>query len=134
MRSPGVFVKQMGEARTIKLRCAVEITPVQKGMTKDQGMSKGPNRNGAACTETQLTQLCRRETWIGRGGGFGIVQWMSAAEIIEEIKRLPADKRQEVKAFLDRAEEVRFASDEEAAHAGEEVIEEYSGLLRKLAQ
>jgi hypothetical protein len=131
MRSPGVFVKQMGEARTIKLRCAVEITPVQKRMTNDQGMSKGPNRNGAACTETEL---CRREIWIGRGGRFGIVQWMSAAEIIEEIKRLPADKRQEVKAFLDRAEEVRFASDEEAAHAGEEVIEEYSGLLRKLAQ
>jgi hypothetical protein len=67
---------------------------------------------------------------------------MSASEIIEQIKALPADEQRQVFAFVQSATAVtvterstaRFATDEEAREAGEEVIARYPEVFRRLAE
>lgn len=60
---------------------------------------------------------------------------MSAAEIIEQIKRLPPEEKQVVREFLDsdRAQGGQ-ATDPEFQAAANEVFGKYDNLLRKLAQ
>lgn len=75
-----------------------------------------------------------REAGGAYGGG------MSAAEIIEMIKKLPPQEQAEVVAFareLDEAGEgrkVRYISDEKFAEVAPKVFEKHRELLRRLAQ
>ena len=60
---------------------------------------------------------------------------MSAAEIIEQIKRLPPGEKQVVREYLDsETSETGQVSDPEFRTAANEVFEKYDNLLRKLAQ
>jgi hypothetical protein len=66
---------------------------------------------------------------------------VSAAEIIEQIKALPAEERDKVFHFVlngsDRpsaAAQVRYATDEQFDAAMDRVFENHEELLRKLAQ
>lgn len=59
---------------------------------------------------------------------------MSAAEIIEQIKRLPPAERQAVKDFVNDAQNGGGANDPEFRAAADEVFSKYDNLLRKLAQ
>jgi len=61
---------------------------------------------------------------------------MNAAEIIEEYKRLPDKEKGKVVEFIrqDNTAQVRYASDQEAKAASEEVFAEHPELFRKLAQ
>ena len=67
-----------------------------------------------------------------------IFRCMSAAEIIEQIKRLPLEEQRQVKDFLTaKAEpetEVKYADDATFKKAADEVFTKYDNLLRKLAQ
>ena len=69
--------------------------------------------------------------WIPDDVGF-----VNAAEVIEEIKRLPLSERGKVIDFLkDHAEKpATFADDIEVEAAAEAVFEEHSALFNKLAQ
>ena len=66
---------------------------------------------------------------------------MSAAEIIELIKKLPPEERAEVNEFV-KAEEaapkaertIRYLSDEKFEEAAAKVFEKHHELLRRLAQ
>lgn len=75
--------------------------------------------------------------------GFGLVcrgnciysNRMSAAEIIEQIKRLPPEEKQAVREYLDsEMSESGQVNDPEFLAASDEVFEKYDNLLRKLAQ
>jgi hypothetical protein len=63
---------------------------------------------------------------------------MSASELIEEIKKLPASEKRRIKDYL--AEEpqpsgaVRFASVAEVKKCGEDLRREYQDLLARLAK
>jgi hypothetical protein len=61
---------------------------------------------------------------------------MNASEIIEEIKRLPEAEKGKVVEYIrqDSANQVRYASDNAAEAASEEVFAEHPELFRKLAQ
>jgi hypothetical protein len=63
---------------------------------------------------------------------------MSAAEIIEQIKTLPAGEKERVLAFLRATAGDAAANkdgvDESAREAGEWVVKNYGELLQKLAQ
>jgi hypothetical protein len=67
---------------------------------------------------------------------------MSAAEIIELIKKLPPEERAEVVAFARNepatapAQErtIRYVSDEKFAEVEPRVFEKHADLLRRLAQ
>lgn len=65
---------------------------------------------------------------------------MSAAEIIELIKKLPPEEQAEVIAFTRQLEEptdrpkVRYISDEKFAEVAPKVFEKHRDLLRTLAQ
>jgi hypothetical protein len=62
---------------------------------------------------------------------------MSAADIIEQIKRLPLDEQRQVKDFLisnKEGEDVKYADQATFKKAADEVFAKYDNLLRKLAQ
>jgi len=66
---------------------------------------------------------------------------MSAAEIIEQIKALPAEEQSEVAEFVrelaaakPQSHEVRYISVEEAKVIGDRIFENNAELFRKLAQ
>ena len=63
---------------------------------------------------------------------------MSATDVIEEIKALPAEEKARVYAFLQACrsefEGAKGELDDSARAAGEWVIKNYGDLLRKLAQ
>jgi hypothetical protein len=62
---------------------------------------------------------------------------MSAAEIIEQIKRLPPEEQRAVEEFINARSEndaVKYADDAKFQAAADEVFEKYDNLLRKLAQ
>jgi hypothetical protein len=65
---------------------------------------------------------------------------MSAAEIIEQIKALPHEEQRRVFDFVKAAQAnpaaagMRFASDEQAAEAGDAVVAEYPEVFRRLAE
>jgi len=61
---------------------------------------------------------------------------MDAVQIIEEYKRLPQAEKGKVVEFIrqDSATTVRYASDDAAKAASEEVFAEHPELFRKLAQ
>ena len=62
---------------------------------------------------------------------------MSAAEIIEQFKRLPPEEQRQVQEFVNArttSDAVRYASDEEFRKAADEVYTKYDNLMRKLAQ
>ena len=65
---------------------------------------------------------------------------MSAAEIIEMIKKLPPEEVIEVREFFQRAElpasesKIEYASDEEFDQAAKTVLADNQELLRRLAQ
>ncbi len=66
---------------------------------------------------------------------------MSAAEIIELIKKLPPDERAEVHDFVlhgqmvaESERQVRYLSDEKFAEVMPKVFEKHHELLRRLAQ
>ena len=69
---------------------------------------------------------------------------MSATEIIAEIKKLPASEQEEVLAFLTRQRtekasagsetEVKYARDEDADKAVDNVLRDRADLFRRLAQ
>jgi hypothetical protein len=65
---------------------------------------------------------------------------MSAAEIIEMIKKLPPGEQAEVIAFARNAtvsterKDIRYISDEKFAQVAPQVFEKHRELLRRLAQ
>lgn len=60
---------------------------------------------------------------------------MSAAEIIEQIKRLPPAERQAVKDFVNDGQESGGGENAPTFQAAaDEVFSKYDNLLRKLAQ
>lgn len=72
---------------------------------------------------------------------------MSAAEVIEQIKRLPPRERSEVVEFVRHLAEdddakdegtpertIRHASPTEARAAGDKVVRQYSEVFRKLSE
>jgi hypothetical protein len=65
---------------------------------------------------------------------------MSAIEVIEQIKALPADEQAEVAKFVRElhmdtdAPQVRYMSAEKARVLSERIFEENAELFRKLAQ
>lgn len=67
---------------------------------------------------------------------------MSAAEIIELIKKLPPDERAEVVAFArnepavvpTKERTIRYVSEEKFAEVAPRVFEKHADLLRRLAQ
>jgi hypothetical protein len=63
---------------------------------------------------------------------------MSAAEIIEMIKKLPPEEKAEVIAFARSGDAgpaaIRYASDAEFDRAAKSVVAENHELLRRLAQ
>ncbi len=63
---------------------------------------------------------------------------MSAAEIIELIKKLPPEEKAEVLAFAKNGDSettaIKYASDEEFDRAAKRVFAENHELLRRLAQ
>jgi hypothetical protein len=65
---------------------------------------------------------------------------MSAAEIIEQIKALPPDERAEVREFVLQAEQtsenpgVRYATDDAARAAGDEVLGKFREVFQRLAE
>ena len=61
---------------------------------------------------------------------------MNAAQIIEEITRLPEEERGKVVEFFrkENFENVRYANDDVAQEAAEAVFEEHPGLFQKLAE
>jgi hypothetical protein len=62
---------------------------------------------------------------------------MSAAEIIEQIKRLPPEEKRAVKDFLNEpleAEPSEHLNGTSFEAAAEEVFTKYDNLLRKLAE
>ena len=67
---------------------------------------------------------------------------MSAAEIIEQIKALPPEERQQVLSFVRAVEEeessespsVRYADDRTFDAAVERVFEQHADLFKKLAE
>lgn len=75
-------------------------------------------------------------------GGVALGGVMSAAEIIELIKKLPPEERAEVVAFARKevvtaaaaAKKIRYVSDEKFAEVAPQVFEKHDDLLRRLAQ
>jgi len=61
---------------------------------------------------------------------------MSAAEVIEEIKKLPREEQAKVLVFLTqgREGEANYIDDESFAKAKDLVLKENAELLRRLAQ
>ncbi len=65
---------------------------------------------------------------------------MSALEVIEQIKALPAEEQATVVAFVHQLEaapaarELRFATAEQAKAAGDGAVQQYEEVFRKLAQ
>jgi hypothetical protein len=63
---------------------------------------------------------------------------MSAAEIIEQIRKLPAAEQEQVRAFLESQRKVEtpaaYVNDEEFDKSAEKVLREHADLLRRLAQ
>lgn len=65
---------------------------------------------------------------------------MSAAEIIEMIKKLPADQRAEVRAFVSREENllgeapIRYITNEEFEKIAPKIFKDNHELLRRLAE
>jgi hypothetical protein len=67
---------------------------------------------------------------------------MSAAEIIEEIRKLPVSEQEQIRAFLEQARRerepedrsVRYASDAEFDQAAKNVLRDHAELFRRLAQ
>jgi hypothetical protein len=65
---------------------------------------------------------------------------MSAAEIIELIKKLPPEERAEVNDYLNRSHVAQpdiggqFATDADFDRAAKQVFADYHDLLRRLAQ
>ena len=65
---------------------------------------------------------------------------MSAAEIIEQIKALPREEQRRVFNFVKETQEaavspaIRFASDDQAAAAGDAVVGQYPEVFRRLAE
>jgi hypothetical protein len=63
---------------------------------------------------------------------------VTAAKIIEEIKRLPAKEQVEVIEFAiglvrEKREELRYVDDADLQEAVDHVFSEYADLMRKLA-
>ena len=64
---------------------------------------------------------------------------MSAAEIIEQIKRLPPEEKQAVREFI-RSEEggadgvVQYVERKDLERTAKEIFKEHEQLFRKLAQ
>lgn len=75
----------------------------------------------------------------GRAGGHGRGV-MSAAEIIELIKKLPPEEVTELREFFQRGQlptsepKIEYASDEEFDQAVKTVLADNQELLRRLAQ
>ena len=68
------------------------------------------------------------------------IKGMSAAEIIEQIKRLPPEEKQAVREFI-RSEEggadggvVQYVERKELERTAKEIFKEHEQLFRKLAQ
>ncbi len=65
---------------------------------------------------------------------------MSAADIIELIKKLPPEEVTELREFMQRIEgpasepKIKYASDEEFDRAAKTVLADNQELLRRLAQ
>jgi mRNA-degrading endonuclease RelE of RelBE toxin-antitoxin system len=65
---------------------------------------------------------------------------MSASEIIEQIKRLPAEEREQVKDFLDHADSkpspraVQYIPRATLEKSADKIFTKYDKLFRKLAQ
>ena len=65
---------------------------------------------------------------------------MSAAEIIEQIKRLPAEDQQKIRQFINSggaqpaAKSVEFIPRTDFESAANEIFKKYDMLFRKLAQ
>jgi hypothetical protein len=61
---------------------------------------------------------------------------MSAAEVIELIKKLPPKEKAEVYAFVRKADEqgIRTISDEKFGEVAPKVFSKHRDLLRRLAQ
>ncbi|SPE52129.1 hypothetical protein SBV1_1450005 [Verrucomicrobia bacterium] len=67
---------------------------------------------------------------------------MSAAEIIEEIQKLPQSEQQQVVAFVERLRSgqapdeprIHYATDEQFTRAADKVLREHADLFRRLAQ
>ncbi|MBI2947831.1 MAG: hypothetical protein HYY23_09290 [Verrucomicrobia bacterium] len=67
---------------------------------------------------------------------------MSALEVIEQIKALPPEEKAQVVDFVrqldgpapEGSKEIRYASAEQVRVAGEEVLQQYEEVFRRLAQ
>jgi hypothetical protein len=63
---------------------------------------------------------------------------MSAAEIIEQIRKLPAAEQEQVRAFLESQRTVeapvRYVNDQEFDKSADKVLREHAELFRRLAQ
>ncbi len=64
---------------------------------------------------------------------------MSAAEVIESIKKLPAQERAEVARYLEEMEtsktpQIRYADQERAREVSARIFESHGELFRKLAE
>jgi len=79
--------------------------------------------------------LLRRCIWL-------YVCVMTAAEIIEQIKALPPEEQAQVLDFIGKmrnesfapTKQIRYASADEVAAAGEKVLEQYKDVFRRLSQ
>ena len=64
---------------------------------------------------------------------------MSATEVIEQIKALPAKEQAQVLEFTNQlqakasARQIRFASSKQANAAGDKVVQQHEDVFRKLA-
>lgn len=68
-----------------------------------------------------------------------IINGMSAAEIIEQIKQLPPEDKQAVHDFVMSPEfqssgPVQYIPEDQFMRAAEEIFDKYDNLFRKLAQ
>jgi hypothetical protein len=61
---------------------------------------------------------------------------MTATEVINEIKIMPVEEREQVAAFLRQCEprpSVRYADDQTVEDASRSIMDRHAGLMRKLA-
>lgn len=61
---------------------------------------------------------------------------MTATEVINEIKVMPVEEREQVAAFLRQCEArpvVRYAEDRQVEDASERILNRHADLMRKLA-
>lgn len=61
---------------------------------------------------------------------------MTALQVINEIKAMQPEEREQVVQFLRQFEgkqEIRFADDQQAEEASEQILDRHAELMRKLA-